>query len=204
MQTERVTFLTTPDHKAALDAFAANNGMSVGHVVREATTRYVIEGDMSEDDRFKLLINELDEALPACMPRSIRRSRGSSACGPTSNALRDAGLSKRVYRMSDRRRDADDESVILLRSKVERLNEELAATNGQVRRVVIGHPDQRTLIRLEAFEGVRSGYDPRRGSSDDRAVALHGRDAGGDARLEARRPHQSGGRAQHLRVGHGQ
>ncbi len=26
MQTERVTFLTTPDHKAALDAFAASNG----------------------------------------------------------------------------------------------------------------------------------------------------------------------------------
>jgi hypothetical protein len=65
MQTERVTFLTTPDHKAALDAFAASNGMSVGHVVREATTRYVVEGDMSEDDRFKLLIHELDEALPA-------------------------------------------------------------------------------------------------------------------------------------------
>jgi hypothetical protein len=34
MQTERVTFLTTPDHKAALDAFAANSGMSVGRVVR--------------------------------------------------------------------------------------------------------------------------------------------------------------------------
>ena len=63
MQTERVTFLTTPDHKAALDAFAASNGMSVGHVVREATSRYVVEGDMTEDDRFKLLIHELDEAL---------------------------------------------------------------------------------------------------------------------------------------------
>ena len=37
MQTERVTFLTTPDHKAALDAFAASTGMSVGHVVREAS-----------------------------------------------------------------------------------------------------------------------------------------------------------------------
>ncbi len=34
MQTERVTFLTTPDHKAALDAFARAKGMSVGHVVR--------------------------------------------------------------------------------------------------------------------------------------------------------------------------
>ena len=43
MQTERVTFLTTPDHKAALDAFAASNGKSVGHVVREATSRYIVE-----------------------------------------------------------------------------------------------------------------------------------------------------------------
>ena len=29
MHTERVTFLTTPDHKAALDAFAASSGRSV-------------------------------------------------------------------------------------------------------------------------------------------------------------------------------
>ena len=64
MQTERVTFLTTPDHKAALDAFARESGMSVGHVVREATSRYVAEGEMDEDDRFKLLIEKLDDALP--------------------------------------------------------------------------------------------------------------------------------------------
>ena len=65
MQTERVTFLTTPDHKAALDAFARESGMSVGHVVREATTRYVAEGEMDEDERFKLLIGELEDALPS-------------------------------------------------------------------------------------------------------------------------------------------
>lgn len=29
MQTERVTFLTTPDYKVALDAFAHRNGMAV-------------------------------------------------------------------------------------------------------------------------------------------------------------------------------
>jgi len=40
MQTERVTFLTIPADKAAVDAFARVNGMSVGHVVREATSRY--------------------------------------------------------------------------------------------------------------------------------------------------------------------
>ena len=35
MRTERVTFVTAPDQKAARDAFAANNGQSVGHVLRE-------------------------------------------------------------------------------------------------------------------------------------------------------------------------
>jgi hypothetical protein len=53
------------------------------------------------------------------------------------------------------------ESVILLRSKVERLNEELAATNGQVRQV-IGTVIQidRRLVRLETFEELRSGAKP--------------------------------------------
>jgi hypothetical protein len=50
MQTERVTFLTTPDHKAALDAFARENGMSVGHVVREATSRYIVDPALSSAD----------------------------------------------------------------------------------------------------------------------------------------------------------
>ena len=95
MQTERVTFLTTPDHKAALDAFAASNGMSVGHVVREATTRYVIEGDMSEDDRFKLLIHELDDALPAMHAALDQAIEGQQRLRADIDAkLRDAGLSE--------------------------------------------------------------------------------------------------------------
>ncbi|WP_019515539.1 hypothetical protein [Sphingomonas sp. Mn802worker] len=60
MQTERVTFLTTPDQKAALDAYAASNGKSVGHVVREATSHYIAppsaSGDEGED--------ELDAIVP--------------------------------------------------------------------------------------------------------------------------------------------
>ena len=93
MQTERVTFLTTPDHKAALDAFARDSGMSVGHVVREATSRYVAEGEMDEDDRFKLLIKELDDALPdmhAALDRAIEGQRTLRADIDT--MLRDAGL----------------------------------------------------------------------------------------------------------------
>ncbi len=95
MQTERVTFLTTPDHKAALDAFAASNGMSVGHVVREATTRYVIEGDMSEDDRFKLLIHELDDALPAMHAALDQAIEGQQRLrADIDTVLREAGLSE--------------------------------------------------------------------------------------------------------------
>ncbi|MGI4731247.1 MAG: hypothetical protein ACRYFW_05820 [Janthinobacterium lividum] len=93
MQTERVTFLTTPDHKAALDAFARNTGMSVGHVVREATSRYVAEGELDEDDRFKLLIHELEEALPdmhAALDRAIEGQQRLRA--DIDMMLREAGL----------------------------------------------------------------------------------------------------------------
>jgi len=93
MQTERVTFLTTPDHKAALDAFAASNGMSVGHVVREATSRYVVDGDITEDDRFKLLIHELDEALPAMHAALDQAIEGQQRLrADIDGMLRDAGL----------------------------------------------------------------------------------------------------------------
>ena len=93
MQTERVTFLTTADHKAALDAFAANNKMSVGHVVREATSRYVAEGEMDEDDRFKLLIDELQDALPHMHEALDRAIAGQQQLRSDIDAmLREAGL----------------------------------------------------------------------------------------------------------------
>jgi hypothetical protein len=60
MQTERVTFLTTPDHKAALDGFAVSNGMSVGHVVREATSRYIAQPAAARDEE--------EEALALLVP----------------------------------------------------------------------------------------------------------------------------------------
>ncbi len=64
MQTERVTFLTSPDHKAALDAFAASNGKSVGHVLREASTRYLVEGEADEEAALALLVREVEAAVP--------------------------------------------------------------------------------------------------------------------------------------------
>ena len=93
MQTERVTFLTSAENKAALDAFAASNGMSVGHVVREATSRYVAEGEMNEDERFKLLIHELEEALPdmhAALDQAIAGQQRLRA--DIDSMLREAGL----------------------------------------------------------------------------------------------------------------
>lgn len=53
------------------------------------------------------------------------------------------------------------ESVILLRSKVERLDDELEKTNDEVRRVIrtIIQIDRR-LVRLETLEEVRSGAQP--------------------------------------------
>lgn len=65
MQTERVTFLTTPDHKAALDAYARESGTSVGHVVREATSRYIARDDKDDEyeQAWELVLPELEAAL---------------------------------------------------------------------------------------------------------------------------------------------
>jgi hypothetical protein len=64
MQTERVTFLTTPDHKAALDAFAASNGQSVGHVLREASSQYIGQPTPEEEAELAVLVQQVNEAIP--------------------------------------------------------------------------------------------------------------------------------------------
>lgn len=64
MQTERVTFLTSRDHKAALDAYAVRNGHSVGHVVREATSRFMSEPAADEEAELAALVAQVNEALP--------------------------------------------------------------------------------------------------------------------------------------------
>ena len=87
MQTERVTFLTSRDHKAALDQFAAARGDSVGSVVREATARYLADTqsapNLDEEAALERLADELNEAIPRwnarfdSMEASIRRARAS-------------------------------------------------------------------------------------------------------------------------------
>ena len=67
MQTERVTFLTSREHKAALDAFALGRGESVGNVVREATARYIAQPPEAKDNEeaaLDLLLDELEKAIP--------------------------------------------------------------------------------------------------------------------------------------------
>ena len=79
MQTERVTFLTTPDHKAALDAFAAGAGKSVGHVLREASSAYLAQGPADDDDEaIALVLDELEQALPQ-MQQDLDAMRASIA-----------------------------------------------------------------------------------------------------------------------------
>ena len=79
MQTERVTFLTSRDHKAALDAYARENGRSLGHVMREASSHYIANGNgaASEDEEALALALPEIEALLATWPAkfdSIERS----------------------------------------------------------------------------------------------------------------------------------
>jgi hypothetical protein len=84
MQTERVTYLTSAEHKAALEAFAKSRGESVGNVVREATARYIAqppELSAQDDAALNLLADELEAAIPKwnakfdSMEASIKRAR---------------------------------------------------------------------------------------------------------------------------------
>ncbi len=72
MQTERVTFLTSREHKAALDAFASKRGESVGNVVREATAKYIGQPTEEEEAELAVLVAQVNEAIPK-MHASIDR-----------------------------------------------------------------------------------------------------------------------------------
>ncbi len=95
MQTERVTFLTSRESKAALDAFAASRGESVGNVVREATARYIAAPREQGADEVELamIAAELAAAVPqmqASLERTARRMEATLA--EVDAKLRAAGL----------------------------------------------------------------------------------------------------------------
>ena len=72
MQTERVTFLTSREHKKALDAFASKRGESVGNVVREATARFIGQPTEEEEAELAALVEQVNDAVPK-MRASIDR-----------------------------------------------------------------------------------------------------------------------------------
>ena len=84
MQTERVTFLTSREHKAALDAFASRRGESVGNVVREATARFLAQPTDDEEVELAALVEQVNLAVPRInaslkqMSKSIRDLRTDS------------------------------------------------------------------------------------------------------------------------------
>jgi hypothetical protein len=96
IQTERVTYLTNAEQKAALEAFAKARGESVGNVLREATVRYMAQPLADdEEEALRLLADELKEAVPkirASLDRSIARLEKSNA--EIDRKMRDAGLWK--------------------------------------------------------------------------------------------------------------
>ena len=98
MQTERVTFLTSRDHKAALDAYAANSGQSVGNVVREATVRFMAQPSAEEDaelSELAAIMNEVAKAVPD-MRASLERTaqKMEDTIEQVDRKLRAAGVRK--------------------------------------------------------------------------------------------------------------
>ena len=84
MQTERITYLTNAEQKAALEAFAKARGESVGNVVREATAEYMATADMNEEERLeaRFFLTNSRTLCRICILRSTVQSRGSAGCAP--------------------------------------------------------------------------------------------------------------------------
>lgn len=84
MQTERVTYLTDAQQKAALEAFARARGESVGNVLREAASRYMSQPTDEEEAELAALVAQVNEAIPRInaslehMSKNIRKLRDES------------------------------------------------------------------------------------------------------------------------------
>lgn len=76
MQTERVTYLTNAEQKAALEAFARARGESVGSILRDAVAEYMAQPTAEEEAELIALTAQVNEAVPrmaAAMDRMIDR-----------------------------------------------------------------------------------------------------------------------------------
>lgn len=95
MHTERVTYLTNAEQKAALEAFAKARGESVGNVLREAVTEYMAQPTQEELDELAAIVEEVAKAVPAMrasLRRSIKTIEDSQA--EVDRKMREAGLWK--------------------------------------------------------------------------------------------------------------
>lgn len=96
MHTERVTYLTNAEQKAALEAFAKARGESVGNVLREAAARYMAqptEEEEAELAELAAIIEEVAKATPD-MQATLRRTREKieASIDEVDRKLREAGL----------------------------------------------------------------------------------------------------------------
>jgi hypothetical protein len=93
MQTERVTYLTDAEQKAALEAFAKARGESVGSVLREAAARYMAQPTEAEESELAAIVAEVVKAVPE-MQQSLRRSAEmlKQSRIDLDRKLRDAGI----------------------------------------------------------------------------------------------------------------
>lgn len=64
MHSERITYLTNADQKAALEAFARARGDSVGSVLREAVSEYMARPLAADEEELAALTAEVNAAIP--------------------------------------------------------------------------------------------------------------------------------------------
>lgn len=96
MQTERVTYLTSAEHKAQLEAFAKSRGESVGNVLREAARQYIAQPTPDADEEaLAAMVGELAKAVPEMrdsLERTAKIMRETSV--EIDQMLRNAGVRK--------------------------------------------------------------------------------------------------------------
>lgn len=93
MKNERVTFLTTPEAKAAIVARAAQRGMSTGEYIRLAVENMPEETE--EEIELAALVDELVSAIPdmrASLERTTRLLESSQK--EMARMMREAGVRK--------------------------------------------------------------------------------------------------------------
>ncbi len=93
MQSERITFLTTPESKASIVAKAARRGISTGEYIRLAVEN--LPEETAEEEELAFIIGELVAAIPE-MKASLERTtkRLETAIRESDRKLREAGLRK--------------------------------------------------------------------------------------------------------------